>query len=481
MLDELGPLLPKSKVADLLSRLDHVDTSNALSAEAELTLMWALRQVSHVVIEPTLPGTKSCIDAVAHHLLPSRSAAVEITAISDDAFSGREDMMRTANIVCARADQIRKKASQHLHFAFGSGHVRDGRRSKRARFVDPNYKISPEHDEILRAWLSAPDWPNPKNIVLRDEKTAVSVVWQDRVYPETRVFCSMPPVAYDLKDNPLYKALRDKERQMDGIPSLFARCIFVADAGCNLLWSSPRYGGPEKSADEIVRKFLARDTCKTDLVCLFSPRRPQSTFLGHSEKPKWSVSLFDRRQVAPTNEYDHIQWLASIMPPPSLEGYQARQRHRQGSFAPQGRGRYLGTTLHGHPRSSHMTIELSARLMHELLAGRISVEQFHQRAFGRQDFNNFEYELAHGRTIRNVRIVPQGVEHDDDIIAFDLADDVSAALFREPAPPKLRQRFDAWVGRLMLGLRLAEAKSRDDLAAAMARAKARTGGRTSAE
>jgi hypothetical protein len=283
MLDELGPLLPQSKVADLLSRLDHVNTSNALSAEAELTLMWALRQVSHVVIEPTLPGTKSCIDAVAHHLLPSRSAAVEITAISDDGFSGREDMMRTANIVCARADQIRKKASQHLHFAFGSGHVRDGRRSKRVRFVDPNYKISHEHDEILRTWLSAPNWPNPKNIVLRDEKTAVSVVWQERVYPETRVFCSMPPVAYDLKDNPLYKALRDKERQMDGIPSLFARCIFVADAGCNLLWSSPRYGGPEKSADEIVRKFLARDTCKTDLVCLFSPRRPQSTFLGHRE------------------------------------------------------------------------------------------------------------------------------------------------------------------------------------------------------
>jgi len=463
MLNELGPWLTRAKTADLLSRLDHKDTSNALAAEAELGLLWSLRQMSHIVIEPALPGTSSRLDVVAHHLVPNAAAVVEITALSDDTFSGQRAMERTANIISAYANTIRKKAADHLYFEFGSGHIRDGHKNKRVRFVNPKYKLTPEHEAQLQAWIGDPYWPNPERMAIRDETTAVTIIWKRYVHPHGRVFCSMPPVTYDLEDNHLFRALEAKERQMSGVPHSFVRTIFVADAGCNLLWSPRWWGGQEKSAAEIVEHFLARQECKTDLVCLFSPRRAQGRTVGPEGRPKWSVTLRDRRTDVPNTEYDRIRMLAASLPPARVEGYQARQLHRQGSFKPQGRGRYLGTTIRTSGVKSIMSIELSARLLHELLAGRITREQFQQRAFSREDFNQFEYQLAHGRTIRSARLVPGGVDEDDDLIVFDLADDVAAALLKPPQKPTLRQRFDALVSRLLLSLRLQHARSAERL------------------
>lgn len=471
MLDELGPLLTKPKTKDLLSRLEHRDTANAMSAEAELGLLWALRQVSHIVIEPELPGTSARIDAIAHHLLPNASMAVEITALSDDTFSGRKDMDRTANIICGFANRTKKGAGKHLYFEFGEGRVKDGYRSKRVRFVDPAYELTAEHEDVLRTWIKAPNWPDPDHLVLQSEKTLVRIRWQKFVHPHGRVFCSMPPVAYDLEDNPLFKALEEKERQMSGIHPIFNRAIFVADAGSNLLWSSRQFGGGvEKRADDIVHHFLAGEDRKTDFVCLFSPQRAPRRLFERDSDLQWRASLFARAsevQITPAFEA-----LAGALPAPQFEGYQARQRHKQGSFSPQGRGHYLPTIIES-TGGAHMSVKISARLVHEFMAGRIDRERFQREAFGRDDFNYFESQLARGNMIHAVRFNAAGLDEDDDYLVFELADDVTGAMLRAPLPGSMRRRFDAWISRLLLSLRVNEARARDNVRAERAKRAAR--------
>src|ERR1043166_9803362 len=39
-----------------------------------------------------------------------------------------------------------------------------------------------------------------------------------------------------MEDNPVFKALRRKERQLSSVPRGTLRCIFLGDAGCRILW-----------------------------------------------------------------------------------------------------------------------------------------------------------------------------------------------------------------------------------------------------
>src|SRR3954452_10736024 len=89
MLEDLGPLMSSAKANDLLARLEHKDAKAALAAEVELGLLWSIGQVAHLRIEPVLEGSSSRPDAFSDNLFAQGSAVIEITAISDDTFSGQ--------------------------------------------------------------------------------------------------------------------------------------------------------------------------------------------------------------------------------------------------------------------------------------------------------------------------------------------------------------------------------------------------------
>ena len=72
-----------------------------------------------------------------------------------------------------------------------------------------------------------------------------------------------------------------------------------------------------------------------------------------------------------------------------------------------------------------MTITISARALQELMAGRLTAEQFQNWTLGR--FNPFEQSLARGRTIASVSLQSKNVEADDDLVTFTFKDDPAAA------------------------------------------------------
>jgi len=304
------------------------------------------------------------------------------------------------------------------------------KRFHRERCVDPEFHLSPDIKKELREWITADNWPTPDRIRISEDKTDVIVSWHKSTVPQFRVHCRMPPVAYDLEDNPVYKALKKKVSQVKEAGDRRLRCIFLVDAGCDLLRRLRPMGVHEIGGGSIIQHALRK--LSIDMVCVFSPYRKRQLVFAPESHLFWQVTFFDKREGMAESEYSNLQKLAAQLPHPRFEGYQARDLHRQGAFDPSKHGWYLGThvTTRG---AGQMTIKVSARLVQEYMAGRMNAETFRQQAFGNER-NYFEMELAHGHTIRDVRFESAGLDEDDDYVEFDLDFDWSVASLKSLKP-----------------------------------------------
>ena len=151
MLDELSSHVAAAKANDLVSQLENCNTRQALAAEAELSMLLAISRVAHLTIEPDLPGSNRHPDALTDNLLGSGSAIVEVRAMSDYSFSGKEAMDRTANIITDYANCLRKGAGRHLKFEFlERSYWNKG--FHRERCVDSGFKLSASIKQQLKAW-----------------------------------------------------------------------------------------------------------------------------------------------------------------------------------------------------------------------------------------------------------------------------------------------------------------------------------------
>jgi hypothetical protein len=287
--------------------------------------------------------------------------------------------------------------------------------------------LTPALEETLRRWLLAPNWPEPNPLRLTDKQIDVVVRWKSSVHPQFRTFSSMPAVAYDAEDNHLFKALRRKERRLSAVPPGTLKCILLGDVGCRILRELRPMSVAEVNGDQIIRRFLARSTI--DVIGVVSPQRSRGMIMPARDSLSWAVSMYDGRTAMPESEYAKLNALMAALPRPHLEGYQARSLHRQGAFHPQARGQYLGLTVIS--RRSSVTMKVSARLMQDFLANRITREQFQHMAFGK-DTNLFEHWLKMGYTFQDARLEKAGTDEDDDYLVFDFGPDVAAMPLKTP-------------------------------------------------
>ena len=116
MLNELGPWLVPGKATDLLKRLENVGPNQAIPAEFELALSWAVAKTAQLEIDR--PMGNRTPDIYSPDLLPSAPVSIDVRAISDAFLSGQALMRRAAKIINLTCDQILKGVSAHLHYAF---------------------------------------------------------------------------------------------------------------------------------------------------------------------------------------------------------------------------------------------------------------------------------------------------------------------------------------------------------------------------
>jgi hypothetical protein len=440
MLDELAPWLTTAKAKDLVHRLDHVEPDQVIPTEYELALTWAVSKVADLEMEKPV-GAKAP-DLFSADLFPSGPAHIEIAAVSDVALSGEVVMRRAANIITSFANTVVKRAGRHLHFEFQeeSGYIppppskrgffslTSKSRYFRRRKITNKFALTDKMKTDIAAWIKGPMPRAPMR--LTDPEIDVVVEWREReVHPHGNVFSRMPSEAHDLRDNPVWKVLKDKERgQLSGVPEGTRRMIFLCDAGCSLL----RHVKPimrhhtTVSGEQVIHAFL--DEASIDGVCVFTPRHRSSNPFERFNNPIiWWVYVFDHRDGITDAEYAKVAAVKDLLPRAHLESYQARSWHQQSMFDPQGRGQYVPPQW----RSIRLGVErvrVSARAVLEFLAGRLTREQF--KDFAAADL--FEQTLRQGLTISGVTLEPSGADNDDDYLVFEFGSDPAAMPFREP-------------------------------------------------
>lgn len=439
MLKELAPHLSAEKGKALLRGLnDKKRVEQALPAEMELALLWAISTLGDIEIEPEWWGDTKRPDAVTDKLVSGRTAAIEIASTNDNSISGEAEMDAIARQVGAVADGARKGAGDHLSFTFREESGYQEGQYYRRRMAPRGFKLDHTLSAQITEWIKSGRSTKERLLLVAP---GLDVVVEHSVYKQVRfhnIFSSMPPEAHSLDDNPLFDLLRRKKRQLKAAGHGTLRLIFLADVGSTLLRQIGRFGesdwnGRRVSGSEVISHFLSIYAADIDAVVVFSPtiERRQFIMAGLERPPRrWTVSFYGTTALPePPKALDQ---LAGALPAPRYEGYQARSLFRQGTFAPEGRGQYLGVTVTSTAGDdSRTSIKFPARLLLDLLAGRITEERFHSYlTHGGRRSNLFEHWLKMGWTISGAEMAPRSDDEDDDHVILHFSDDPAARPFR---------------------------------------------------
>jgi hypothetical protein len=433
LLDELGPWLVRSKATDLIKRLENASPDQAIPAEFELALCWAVTKTAQLEIDRRM-GNRTP-DIFSPDLLSSGPVSIDVAAISDALLSGEAFMRRAAKIINRTCDAIQKGSSAHLHYTFTerSQYLRDdsGRsRFDRRRLITKSFQMDSSLRTALAGWLKSGASGKPLHWSGNDIN--VIITWREGyVHPQLNTFCTMPSLAYDLRENPVYQVLKSKADQLRSVPSGTHRGIFLGDAGCQLFNDIYRVDRVNHtfSGQQVIEAFLS-DESDIDFVAVFSVKRAKSGSWDYSKNPRiWYLYVFEQMGSPKKIDFSRVHRLREVLPAPYLSGYEARSWHEQGFFSPQARGQYLPTTISAGKES--MTLQISARAVQELLAGRLTARQFENWTMGNLP-SPFEQQLALGRTISGVSFVPRSVDADDDYLVFTFEDDPAAAALSLP-------------------------------------------------
>jgi hypothetical protein len=276
MLDDISDQLESDKARDLLARLENKRVDQVLPAEVELALLWALSKVGDLDIEPYWWGDSRRPDAYTEGLIPGEPAVVEIAAPSDNGISGEEDMDRIALQVSGFVGKLERGAGAYLRFHFGEMHGYEGRNYVRRRLAPAEYELTEGFKTKLREWVgSGESVARPLDHV----EPGLAVRVERDTYKQTRyhnIFSSMPPEAYSLDDNPLYRLLERKVDQLRAAPEGTHRFIFLGDAGSTLV---NRIGGVGEidpthrriSGRQILSHFVRTHRQKIESVVVIAP------------------------------------------------------------------------------------------------------------------------------------------------------------------------------------------------------------------
>jgi hypothetical protein len=178
------------------------------------------------------------------------------------------------------------------------------------------------------------------------------------------------------------------------------------------------------SGRQVIEAFLS-DESAIDFVAVFSVKHAKTGSWDPSRNPRiWCLYVFEQKGSPQKIDFSRVMRLRDILPAPHLSGYEARSWNEQGFFSPQARGQYLPTTISGGKQS--MTVQISARALQELMAGRLTAKEFENLTVAGLP-NPFERQLALGRTISSVSFEAKKVSSDDDFLVFTFQDDPAAA------------------------------------------------------
>jgi len=430
MLDELGPLMGQEQSRGLVRRMKSKEIEQALPAEMELGLTWAIAKLGPIEIEPEWYSEKRLPDLFSDYLFPGHETVIEITALSDAVLPADEGMRNASRKLSQEAGRIRRGAGRHLSYYFCEETVRIERDSIRRVCVPRGLVVSDVVRTQLRHWLKGQDRKDGDKLQLVEGMLKVVVTWHERPQSRYNFTTSMPPEIRHISDNYVFRALESKAKQLRNAHFMGIRCVILADVGSTALrrFDQTDHTARVYNGSQIADHYLgSKANPGIDVVVIVTPNRGSSGLTGYRDTIEWKIGLCCR----PGFEIDTAEFarLAAILPPPRREGYQSRQLHEQSVFAPTAKGRYLSTNVSWR-KGDKSEIKFSSRAFLDLLAGRITPEQA-KRIFDSSASNVVRAHLDRGETIADLRLEPGGSDDDDDHIVITFSDDPAARQLKE--------------------------------------------------
>lgn len=430
MLDELSPLMDQEQSRGLVRRMESKEIEQALPAEMELGLTWAIAKLGPIEIEPEWYSEKRLPDLFSDYLFPGHETVIEITALSDAVLPADEGMRNASRKLSQEAGRIRRGAGRHLSYYFYEETVRIERGSIRRVCVPRDLVVSDAVRIQLRHWLKGQDRKDGDKLQLVEGMLKVVLMWHDRPQSRYNFTTSMPPEIRHISDNYVFRALEAKAKQLRNAHFTGIRCVILADVGSTALrrFDQTDHTARVYNGSQIAGHYLgSKANPGIDVVAIVTPNRGSSGLTGYRDTIEWKIGLYYRQGV----EIDSagFERLASTLPEPRREGYQSRQLHEQSVFAPNAKGRYLSTNISWR-KGDKSEIKFSARAFLDLLAGRITPEQA-KRIFDSSASNVVKAHLDRGETIADLRLEPSGPDADDDHIVITFSDDPAARQLKD--------------------------------------------------
>ena len=323
-------------------------------------------------------------------------------------------------------------------------------------------KLDPNHFRYQIGHRTVGDWPNIRTVLTLPPRREMANFIKEEVVPFLRELANVRPttarrefhssevqltLAYDNRqefggggyasynhltaktDNPIYARLKAKEDQLRTAPEDALRVVILCDTGCQAM--QKQMFNNNQSADKIAHAFLQQSSV-IDIVLLVSVevhaamdlhKRHYAIEARITSAP--AIEGTRRNQTSGAAVRAYLDRALKHLPLPVLDAHNAALRIDEPT---PGRGT-LGISM-GSNR-----VRLSARVVLELLAGKISYEDF-QRTYGWDTAsecaqpNPFTYAVEHGQLFTAASVYVGG-DADDDWLEFSFGKpDPAAAPFR---------------------------------------------------
>lgn len=284
-LDELSPVLSGPKANDFVARIEDKAPEQALPAEMELAVLWAIAKLGNMEIEPKKysPSGKTP-EAISKVLIPGVETVIEVTAPSDSSLPGEAGMRKASNVIINAANGIRRRAGQSLRFFYRESRTYTNGKLDRKIKVPKTLIMTPTINQSLRDWLNDPSLAEGSILDICEAELDVQLTWHKQAQVGNVYRSSMPAEVHNITKNYLFESLKRKASQLRNDDFLGIRCLIICDAGSTLLRKIDNRAHMETSVsgEKIIKNFLHQENAGLDIVVVVSPRRrARGNILSH--------------------------------------------------------------------------------------------------------------------------------------------------------------------------------------------------------
>lgn len=397
-------ILDKNKLLRHVKCLNKLE-EDSLSSEWELVLLEALQHLGEVTYEPDLGG-KSKID-IQFKSSTGDKVIADIVTVTDKGYEASNPYESFHNEV-VRIIRKHKLAPNRFSIKVQSEIIVLGK-EKKIKLLIPLKNKWPEDFkkqflQFLKDVLS-----NPVKVVdFIFDKNSIRV--HINFNPLRRYLEGNFPsykIAYSLTNNPVFKALKRKSKQLKGTNYNGLKGIIVCDGGCDMLRQTG-YGLQEFSLVDVINDFF-RQNSSVSFVFIFSIFRKDTRTYHMGElciNIRYYKNLSAKVQLNKSLK-DKILNLSRLMPIPINDARNAinylNSRFRKEGLSFKGGMRMANNV-------NNITIKFSVRALLQLLSGQVSQNDFFQ--YHPEMLNFMRSRVQEGRMIEEIGI--EKTKEDDD-------------------------------------------------------------------